>query len=199
MYNPLKERNFIAALKRPMDALWFGADVSNRAQAPNVLSGEYLLSGNKATSGTVGLIGSDANDQVGYPLQTGISLTAAQIITLNTVPVTLVPAPGVGLSLVIETLVLEMNRTATAFTGGGVIGPVYAGATGTFLTSNQMAASDVTTGGAGQVTRLLAAGVPAGGVLISPNTALQLFAATANFAAGTGTMKAYVTYSIITL
>lgn len=199
MYNPLKERNFMASLKRPMDALWFGADVSNRAQYPNVLSGEYLLSGNKATNGIVGLLGSDANDQVVYPLQFAITITAAQMLTLNTAPVTLVPAPGAGLSIVLETLILEMNRTATAFTGGGVVGPVYAGATGTFLTANQMAAADVTTGGAGQVTRLLAAGAPAGGVLVSPNTAVQLFAATANFAAGTGSMKAFVTYSVLTL
>lgn len=199
MYTPKGDRNYMAAMKRVADKLWFGADVSARAQLPNVLSGEYLLSGNAGSNGIVGLIGSDANDQVVFPQQAGIVITAAQLQALNTTPITIVPAPGAGFALALEGIVLEMNRTATAFTGGGAVGPVYAGATGTFLTSNQMAASDVTTGGAGQVTRLLSVGAPAGGVLVSPNTAIQLFAATANFAAGTGTMKAFVTYSVLTL
>jgi hypothetical protein len=198
-YTPKGDRNFFASMRRVVDRLWFGADISSRAQAPLALSGEYILSGNAALSGTVGLIGSDASDQVGFPLQVGISLTAAQINALNTSPVTLVPAPGAGLSLVLEGIVIEVNRTATAFTGGGAVGPVYAGATGTFLTANQVAAADVTTGGAGQVTRYLTPAAPAGGLAITANTAIQLFAATANFAAGTGTIKAYVTYSIVTL
>lgn len=199
MFTPTGDRNVFAAMKRVADAAWFGADTSRRAQIPNVLSGEYLTSVNKAASGTVALVGTDANDQVIYPLQSAIALSAAQIITLNTVPVTIIAAPGAGLSIVLEQVVIEMNRTATAFTGGGVVGPVYAGATGTLLTANSMAAADVTTGGAGQVTRLLSAGAPAGGTLITANTAVQLFAGTANFATGTGTMKVFVTYSLLTL
>lgn len=199
MYTPTGDRNFIAAMKRTVDKLWFGADVSARAQMPLALSGEPIISGNAALSGTVALIGSDAKDQVAFPLQVGIALTAAQIITLNTVPVTLVAAPGAGQALVLEGIILEINRTATAFTGGGAVGPVYAGATGTFLTANQVAASDVTTGGAGQVNRFLTPASSAGGLSIPANTAIQLFAGTANFAAGTGTMKAFVTYSVVTL
>ena len=198
-FNPSgKSLNMMSALRRTMDAAWFNTDVTNRAQYPNVLSGEYLLSVNNAKSGTVGLIGSDANDQVVFPLAAYIGLTAAQIITLNTVPVTIIPAPGAGFALALEMIVLEMNRTSTQFTGGGVVGPVYAGATGTVITANTMAAADVT-GAAGQVTRLLSVGAPAGGVSLTANTAVQLFAATANFAAGTGTMKVFVTYSILTL
>jgi hypothetical protein len=197
-YSPGKDRNFIASLKRTMDKLWWGIDVSGRAQAPDILSGEYILSGNNAQGGTVGLIGSDANDQVVFPLQTSIAITSAQILALNTTPVQLIPAPGAGFAIALEALVLEMTRTSTQYTGGGAVGPVYAGATGTFLTANQMAAADVT-GTAGSVTRLLGMGSPSGGVSLTANTAVQLFAGTGNFAAGTGTMKAFVVYSIVTL
>jgi hypothetical protein len=197
-FNPGKERNMIASLKRTMEAGWFGADVSNRAQAPTVLSGEYVTSVNAGKTGTVGLIGSDANDQVVFPLQAAISISAAQLQSLNTNPVTIVPAPGAGFALALESLILEMNRGTTPFTGGGAVGAIYQGAPGTFLTANQMAASDVT-GAAGQIVRLLAAGAPAGGVALAPNAAIQLYAATANFAAGNGSMKVFVTYSIVTL
>jgi|SRR5581483_7948978 len=197
-FNPTGDRNIIAALKRTAEAAWFGTDVSRRAQIPNVLSGEYLTSVNNGKTGTVGLIGSDANDQVVFPLQASIPISAAQLIALNSTPVTIIPAPGAGFAIALESLILEMTRTSTQFTGGGAVGPVYAGATGTFLTANQMAAADVT-GTAGTTTRLLSAGSPAGGVSLTANAAVQLFAATANFAAGTGTMKVFATYSIVTL
>lgn len=62
MYNPLKDRNMIAALKRTMDAAWFGADVSNRAQAPHILNGEFLIGVNAAGTGTVNMLGVDVNN-----------------------------------------------------------------------------------------------------------------------------------------
>jgi hypothetical protein len=198
MYSPKGDRNFIASLKRTMDKLWFGADVSNRAQYPNVLSGEYILSGNNALGGTVGLIGSDANDQVVFPLQASIPLTAAQIITLHSVPVPLIPAPGAGFALLLEEIILEINRTATQFTGGGVVAPTYH-ALATALTSNTIAATDVT-GTAGQAIKALQPNIGAsGGLALSANLGIDLFAATADFAAGTGTAKVFVSYSIVTL
>jgi hypothetical protein len=191
-YTPTGDRNIFAAMKRIADRAWFGSDVSRRAQLPLALSGEPIIGVNAANSGTVALIGSDANDQVSFPLQVGISLTAAQINALNTSPVTIVPAPGAGLAVVLEGLVIEINRTATAFTGGGTVYPIYAGAVGTWLT-------DFTTGGAGQVVRYMAPAASAGGVLVPANTAIQLYAATANFATGTGNAKVFVTYSVVTL
>jgi hypothetical protein len=198
-YTPTGDRNIFAAMKRIADRAWFGSDVSRRAQLPLALSGEPIIGVNAANSGTVALIGSDANDQVSFPLQVGISLTAAQINALNTSPVTIVPAPGAGLAVVLEGLVIEINRTATAFTGGGTVYPIYAGAVGTWLTASTVAAADFTTGGAGQVVRYMAPAASAGGVLVPANTAIQLYAATANFATGTGNAKVFVTYSVVTL
>jgi hypothetical protein len=116
-----------------------------------------------------------------------------------TTPVTLIPAPGPGFALVLEGLVLEINRTATAFTGGGVVYPAYQGAQATWLTQTSVGAGDLTTAGAAQVVRYLAPPAAAGGMLISPNTAIQLTNGTANFASGTGNIKAFITYSVVTL
>jgi hypothetical protein len=128
-----------------------------------------------------------------------VTISSAQLLTLNTVPVTLIPSPGPGMAITVIACVLSMNRTSVAYTGGGTVAPVYQGATGTPLTANQMAAADVTTGGAGQTARLLQGTTPAGGLGLLANTAVQLFAGTGNFAAGTGTMKVHISYNIVSL
>jgi hypothetical protein len=125
-----------------------------------------------------------------------VTVSSAQLLTLNTAPVTIVPSPGPGFAINVNGVVIEALRGSVAYTGGGAVGPVYAGATGTFLTTNQMAATDVT-GAAGQTTRVLTAAAPAGGTALTPNTAVQLFAGTGNFAAGNGTMKVHVDYNLI--
>lgn len=198
-FSPGKDRNMMAASRRPMAYGWFGDNSAFQfAQPPTLMPGEYITQINPTNTGVLNLLGADALGQIVTPLQTGIAITSAQILTLNTVPVTIIPAPAAGQAIALEALVIEMVRTATAYTGGGTVGPVYAGITGTYLT-NQMAAADVTTAGAATVVRLLAANDTAGGVLVASATAVQLFAATANFAAGTGTMKVYAKYSIVTL
>jgi hypothetical protein len=63
-FNPGKDRNMIAALKRTMDAAWFSADVSNRAQPPAILNGEFLTAVNAAGTGTVNLLGLDGTNKV---------------------------------------------------------------------------------------------------------------------------------------
>ena len=199
-YNPGKDRNMMAALKRTMDAGWFGADVSQRSQVPNVLSGEYLISVNAAKTGTVGLVGSDASDQVTYPLQSGITISSAQLLALNTSPVTLIPAPGAGFATFVESMVFEMNRTATAYTAAGVTGAGLIYAASTALITQALPTSIFTTAGAGQSITAVAGGhVGTNGITITANAAVQLYSAGANLAAGTGTAKVYLTYSIITL
>lgn len=195
-----KDRNFMASMRRTVTYGWFGDNSALQfGQPPTLMPGEFVTQINPTNTGVLNLLGADALGQAVTPMQTGIAITSAQILTLNTVPVTIIPAPAAGQAIVLDKLVIEMVRTATAYTGGGVVGPIYAGTVGTSLTANTMAAADVTTGGAGTVTRLLVASAVAGGLGITSATAVQLYAATANFAAGTGTMKVFAQYSIVTL
>src|SRR5690349_7511980 len=50
-----------------------------------------------------------------------VSLTSAQILALNSTPVTLIPAPGAGLVISVEEIVFTMARTATAYAAGGAL------------------------------------------------------------------------------
>jgi hypothetical protein len=203
-----KFRNKIESLWRVCDAAWFGRDVSTFEQAPDALNGEFLLGVNAAGTGTVNMIGVNASNQVVLPngaltpsgsvgLSATVNLSAAQIITLHSVPVPLIAAPGVGLALVVDQLVFEITTTATQFTGGGVVAPVYHGAT-TAITGNTIPAT-VVTAVAGTTSTLLALGSVANGLTLTSNTGVDLFAAVADFAVGTGTAKVIVYYKIITL
>ena len=198
-FNPGKDRNMMASLKRTMDSAWFGNNVSGRSQAPDVLSGEYLLSVNAAANGTVGLVGADVNNQIVFPMQASIPLSAAQIQTLNTAPVPLIAAPPAGFAIILEQLVLELNLVAPAFTGGG---PVFAVHTGQTAQLTASIAASVLQGAPGQYVYAANSVSGAGGansMQVLPNTGINLYAATANFAAGAGTGKVFLAYSLLSL
>jgi hypothetical protein len=59
-----KFRNKIESLWRVADNCWFGRDTSTFEQVPDILNGEYLLAVNAAGTGTVNIIGVNANNQV---------------------------------------------------------------------------------------------------------------------------------------
>jgi hypothetical protein len=54
-----------------------------------------------------------------------ITLTAAQITTLHSVPVSLIAAPGAGKAILLEKLSFQFKFGTTPFTGGGAVSPVY--------------------------------------------------------------------------
>lgn len=206
---------------------YFGQDPAGVAQTVDALNGEALMGLKNANnpsgytpqtvpSQALGMIRVNSSDQVELPngafipagfsintatgtvgLSATVTLTAAQIITLHSVPVVLIAAPGAGKALVVNQLVFEMTTTATQFTGGGVVGPVYHGAT-TVITGNTVPAATVTTT-AGSSNTLLSLGAVANGLVLSSNTGVDLYAGTADFAVGTGTAKVIVFYSVITL
>lgn len=202
MFDPGKDRNMIAALKRTMEAAWFGINVSNRAQPPSILSGEFLTAVNAAGTGVVNLIGTNSSDQVilpsGAPLTAQVaSLTAAQLQAMFGAPVPIVAAPGAGKAIIVREIAFEMIASATAYTGGGAVSLVYHG-TSTAVHAGSVPAS-VVTAGAGTTVTELGIAVGANGTTVPANTGVDITNASAAFATGTGTAKVHIWFNIITL
>ncbi len=124
-----------------------------------------------------------------------VKLTAAQIITLHSVPVSLVPAPGVGKAIIFEELLFDYHYGTVQFSGGGVVEPVYHGAT-TGLSIGTVAAATVNA--AANALVHLAQQASATGLAITENAGLDLYAASGDFAAGDGYAIVLVTYAIWT-
>lgn len=125
-----------------------------------------------------------------------VALSAANLIAMFTTPVEIIPAPGAGKYIVVEQIVLEMTRSATAFTGGGVVTFQYAA--GAVVHSGSIPAA-VINGGAGVVHTLLAPNTTANGITVPENTAVTITNGTAAFATGTGTAIAKIWYRIVTV
>ncbi len=127
------------------------------------------------------------------------SLTAAQIIAMSASPVSLVPAPGAGKMVVVDSYVFSMTPTTTSFTAGGVVRLIWNTSAST-TAAGTLTANVVTTGNAGVANNYFVAGVnssfTAPGVA---NAAIVITNDTAAFATGTGTAKVIVNYQIITL
>lgn len=125
------------------------------------------------------------------------SLTAAQIIAMGTTAITIVPAPGTGNAIIVEGIFVEITRTATQFTGGGVVHFYYHGLTAEIMAQTIAAAS--ITGTAGVDLFALEPVQTAGGSVVTKEVGIDITNATAAFAAGTGTMKVFIKYKIVTL
>jgi hypothetical protein len=123
-----------------------------------------------------------------------VPLTAAQILTLNTVPVSLVAAPGAGIALQVDAMVFEFTYNPVQFTGGGLVGPVYHGQTTNHLSGGVAAATILAAANA-----YVSLGPPITAFPLIANTGIDLYAATGNFAAGNSTAVVKLWYSQITL
>lgn len=146
---------------------------------------------------TLGLQASGGVDQSMHHVQ--VSLTAAEVFTLYSVGKQLVAAQGAGKTIVVSKIVFTITRTSTAFTGGGAVimqydSTVHGGGT---QACDSTLASTVITGSAGTTESVR------NGAIISDaastlfqNKALYIGAATADFAAGTGTATVDVFYYV---
>ena len=123
------------------------------------------------------------------------SLTAADLTTLHSAPVTLILAPSKANRLIlVEGAVFEFQYNTTQFTGGGAVQLVYHGATANLLTGTVVAAT-IQAAASSQTSM----GVAAAGLALSPQTAVDLYAATADFAAGDATATVTIFYTEIEL
>jgi len=123
-----------------------------------------------------------------------VPLTAAQITTLHSAPVSLVSAPGAGKAVIFHWLTFQFTFGTTQFTGGGAVTPVYHGATTDLSGTTGVAAATIT--GAASATKLLPTVAQAG---ITANAGVDLLAATADFAAGDSTAVVTISYSVVKL
>tara|TARA_R110000868_G_scaffold409745_2_gene695867 strand:+ start:5059 stop:6000 length:942 start_codon:yes stop_codon:yes gene_type:complete len=128
-----------------------------------------------------------------------VNLSSADILALNSSPKELLPAPGSGKLIVLENITVSYTYVSIAYTSGGNLRPVWRGSTvalwGTGA-GGEIVSSLFTTASSG-----VKAANPAGAAYVSmlSNTAIDLYANTANFATGNGTAKVFIKYRTITL
>lgn len=128
-----------------------------------------------------------------------VSLTAAQVNTMYTTPVELIPAPAAGSFVVVQQAILVNENGGTAWTSGGAITIGYSNANpgspnalsgtiaATFLTS-PIVKQILTLAGA-QIASAAESTVDALGIFISNATGV--------FATGTGTLKVRLLYTVV--
>ena len=128
-----------------------------------------------------------------------VSLSAAQVNTMFTTPVELLPAPAAGSFYVVQQAILINENGGTAWTGGGAITIGYSNAnpgspnalTGTiaatFLTSPTV--KQIITLAGAQIASSVESGVDALGIFISNASAV--------FATGTGSLKVRLIYTLV--
>jgi hypothetical protein len=131
-------------------------------------------------------------DDVAHTIQ--VALSAAEILALSATPISLVPAPGAGKIIIVDSILVKAVRTATQFANGGALEFRYTDGSGAKVTAD--VAASLITGAAGTAYAHVA-GIEAS---ITPvaNAAVIVTNATAPFITGTGTAQISVRYRIVT-
>jgi len=129
--------------------------------------------------------------------RTDIFLTSAQILALQTTAVTLIPAPGVGLMIVPETIILRTQGVTAAYTDAGGAVSFNVGTMTAALAANTIITGP-TNGQRSQQVFDFAGTSTAANPPTNENAAMTISKATNNFAAGSGTVHITVFYSIET-
>lgn len=127
-----------------------------------------------------------------------VSLTAAQLIAMYTTPVAIVPAIT-GKAIIVDSVEFDITRTATAFTGGGVVAVQYdSTANGAGTATTATIAATVVTGAAGRtITSRIPVNLSDVASASIIGIGLYISNATAVFAAGTGTATVKVKYHLV--
>ncbi len=156
-----------------------------------------------SAAGGIQKIGTDGSITCGTAgavtqLSVAVTIPNAQVLTLHSVGVTLVPAAGAGSYLEFVSMTLENVFVTAAYTGGGAIGVDYTGPGGT-AASATVAATFLTTPTANQFTLLAPTGFGILGLSSTfLNKPLALQCATADYATGGGSLIVHLVYRLHT-
>lgn len=174
--------------------------------APPNPGGSTPITGNTFAGGAAGPAVTPANAQGlqgAFGLQyIDVVLSSAQILLLQTTPVTLVPAPGVGFFINALFVKMIFFGGSVAYTDAGGAVSIGAGGQTVALASNAIFLVTVTPNRRIQtlLPQAAAAGTGITGTAANPptedNAALQISKITNQFAAGNGTMKLSVFYTV---
>jgi len=127
--------------------------------------------------------------------RTDIFLTSAQILALQTTAVTLIAAPGAGLMLCPETIVIRMIG-GTQYTDAGGAVSFSVGTMSAALAANTIFTGPNGAGARSQQIFAFAGTSTAASPPTNENAALTISKATNNFAAGTGTCHITVFFTV---
>ena len=128
---------------------------------------------------------------------TSLSLTSAQILALNTTPITIVSAPGASKYIEVISATGEYTFVTAAYATNTTLQLIYTGATRYIGYNGAILTGTVDLIYQFNVGPLLGAATTATQVLT--NTALQVKVETGNPTGGSGTVKVKVLYRIVTL
>ena len=122
-------------------------------------------------------------------------LTSANILAMNATPVTVIPAPGAGKALALQSVLFSFTH-GTSYANGGTTQLQYHGASTNIMHSTVAAA--VFTGSSDAILQFDPA-TTASGIVVTSNAAIEITNATAPFITGTGTAKIMLLYAVMTL
>jgi len=126
-----------------------------------------------------------------------VTMSAADIIALNTTPKTLITAPGAGKVLVIDSIVGVFKPGGTQFTGTGTDMMIREETSVTTLVDNAFSTANVT--GASQVIKWMRLQLVAGPIVLTTNKGIYVTLLSNSFATGNGTIDFHITYRVITI
>jgi hypothetical protein len=176
--------------------------------APPNPGGSQPITGNTFAGGAAGPAVTPAYAQGlqgAFGLQyADVTLSSAQILALQTTPVTLLPAPGVGFWYNVRRIIMRLLAGSAAYTDAGGAVSFGAGTLTMALASNAIFLVTVSPNTRKQMVDFAAAAVGVGvtDTAANPptedNAAFAISKITNNFAAGNGTMHISLDYTIET-